>query len=211
MTPQRKGAGKKTHTHSHSLFVSGSCVCVCVCVCVPTKSLFGGSVFLQPPKYISFSRKENSLSLCLSLSLSHTHRKKRAVCACGYKQKKSLRAEPTPCKQKKGCSFSTKKKNTPNTHTHTHTHTEMWFSSMFVLSGKWTDKQTNILFFSSQKIICMLVSRQKKRLYSHSEKSLFKKSLGRNTSSPIKTTADKNIHPHIQKTLRVCAGGKFLY
>jgi len=172
MTPQRKGAGEKTHTHSHRLFVSGSCVCVCVCA--PTKSLFWGVCLLTTPKVYIFSQKEKlpvSVSVCLSVSLSLTHRKKRAVCACGYKQKKSLWDEPTPCKQKKGCSFTTKKKKILPTHAraHTHTHTQKCDSPLclYYLENEQTNKQTFCFSAHRKLYVCLSLGKKKKK------KSLF--------------------------------------
>ena len=175
MTPQRKGAGKKTHTHSHSLFVSGSCVCVCVCVCVcPQNHCLGGLSSYNPQSiYLFPERKTPCLCVCLSLSLTHTER--RELCVRVAISRKSLsELSRLLASRKKDVLFPQRKKILP-THTHTHTHTQKCDSPLclYYLENEQTNKQT--FCFSAHRKLYVCLSLGKKNVSIPTLKSHFLK------------------------------------
>jgi len=188
MNPQRKGAGEKTHTHSHRLFVSGSCVCVCVC---PQNHCFGGSVFLQPPKYISFPRKKNSLSLCLcvclSLSLSHTERRELCVHVDISRKSLSEMSQLLASRKKDVLLPQRKKKYSQHTRVRTHTHTQKCDSPLclYYLENEQTNKQTFCFSAHRKLYVCLSLGKKKKKVSISTLKSHF-----------LKITGQKCILPH---------------
>jgi len=121
---------------------------VCVCVCArPQNHCFGGSVFLQPPKYISFPRKKNSLSLCLcvclSLSLSHTERRELCVHVDISRKSLSEMSQLLASRKKDVLLPQRKKKYSQHTRVRTHTHTHRNVTLLYVCIIWKMNRQTN--------------------------------------------------------------------
>ena len=87
--------------------------------------------------------------------------------------------------------FHKEKKNTPNTHAHTHTEKCDSPLCLYYLENEQTNKQT--FCFSAHRKLYVCLSLGKKKVSISTLKSHF-----------LKITADKNIHPQIQKILCVC-------